>query len=265
MAGQGRRGDRRSARLVAAALLPFLLGALAPDANAEPDELVVPSLDATRPRVGLVLSGGGARGLAHIGVLKVLEELRVPVDVITATSMGSIVGGAYAAGYTPEQLKKLVTATDWREIFARRAPRADLHFRRKEDDFLNLSDIEFGIKEYGVTLPRGAIGTQNLGLFLRSLGGPVKEVNDLALLPIPFAAMATDLATGKLVVLQKGVSLSSAMRASMSVPAAFAPFELRGQVLVDGGLVRNLPDRHRTFDGGGDRDRRQRRHPAHAA
>jgi NTE family protein len=222
-------------------LCAILLGAVLADARAEPDEPGVPALDAKRPRVGLVLSGGGARGLAHIGVLKVLEELRVPVDLIAATSMGSIVGGAYAAGYTPAQLEKLVTATDWREIFARRAPRSDLNFRRKEDDFKNLSDIEFGIKDFGVTLPRGAVGTQNLGLFLRALGAPVKDVNDLGQLPIPFAAMATDLGTGRLVVLQKGVSLSSAMRASMSVPGAFAPFELNGRVLVDGGLVRNLP------------------------
>src|SRR6267142_6037860 len=106
MAGQGRRGDRRSARLVAAALLPFLLGALAPDVNAEPDEPVVPSLDATRPRVGLVLSGGGARGLAHIGVLKVLEELRVPVDVIAGTSMGAVVGGLYASGMSPDEIAR---------------------------------------------------------------------------------------------------------------------------------------------------------------
>jgi NTE family protein len=188
-----------------------------------------------------VLSGGGARGLAHIGVLKVLDELRIPVDVITATSIGSIVGGGYAAGYTPQQLEKLVTATDWTEIFARRAPREDLSFRRKEDDFKSLSDIEFGITAGGLTLPRGAVGTQNLGLFLRALGAPVRGVNDLEQLPIPFAAMATDLATGKLIVLQKGVSLSSAMRASMSVPGAFAPYELGGRVLVDGGLVRNLP------------------------
>jgi NTE family protein len=232
---------RHTSGRIAAWWCAVLLGALAVDARAEPDEPTVPSLDPSRPRIALVLSGGGARGLAHIGVLKVLDELRVPVDVITATSMGAIVGGAYAAGYSPAQLEKLVTATDWREIFARRAPRADLHFRRKEDDFKSLSDIEFGIKENGVTLPRGAVGTQSLGLFLRALGGPVKEVNDLALLPIPFAAMATDLATGKLEVLQKGVSLSSAMRASMSVPGAFAPFELNGRVLVDGGLVRNLP------------------------
>jgi NTE family protein len=234
-------GEDPTVRRIAAALCASLLVAFGAEASAEEDETYVPALDPTRPRVGLVLSGGGARGLAHIGVLKVLQELRVPVDFIAATSMGSIVGGGYAAGYTPDQLEALVNATDWREIFARRAPREDLHFRRKEDDFKNLSDIEFGITNYGLTLPRGAVGTQNLGLFLRALGGPVRGVNDLTQLPISFAAMATDLATGRLVVLQKDVSLASAMRASMSVPGAFAPFELNGQVLVDGGLVRNLP------------------------
>ncbi|GAB4473065.1 MAG: patatin-like phospholipase PlpD [Burkholderiaceae bacterium] len=194
-----------------------------------------------RPRVGLVLSGGGARGFAHIGVLKVLQALRVPVDAIAATSMGAIVGGAYAAGYSPHELEELARGTDWNAIFSLRAPRESLHFRRKEDDYKNLSNVEFGIKDDGLTLPRGAVGSQNLELFLRALGGPVKQVNDLARLPIPFAAAATDLATGKLVVLQKNVSLATAMRASMSVPAAFAPVEVDGRPLVDGGLVRNLP------------------------
>lgn len=200
-----------------------------------------PESAAQRPRIGLVLSGGGARGFAHIGVLQVLEELRVPVDAIAATSMGAIVGGAYAAGYTPQQLAQLARTTDWDNIFSLRAPREALHFRRKEDDYKNLSNVEFGIKADGLTLPRGAAGSQNLELFLRALAGPVKEINDLARLPIPFAAAATDLATGKLVVLQKNVALSTALRASMSVPAAFAPVEVAGQPLVDGGLVRNLP------------------------
>ncbi|MFZ5539309.1 MAG: patatin-like phospholipase family protein [Pseudomonadota bacterium] len=196
---------------------------------------------AGRPRIGLVLSGGGARGFAHIGVLKVLQELRVPVDAVAATSMGAIVGGAYAAGYSPRELEELARSTDWNNIFSLRAPREFVHFRRKEDDYKNLSNVEFGIKADGLTLPRGAVGSQNLGLFLRAIGGPVKEINDLAKLPIPFAAAATDLATGKLVVLQKNVSLSTAMRASMSVPAAFAPVEVDGRPLADGGLVRNLP------------------------
>jgi NTE family protein len=229
---------RTAARCVA--LVSSLV--LAASASAQTDSTMGEAASpAQRPRVGLVLSGGGARGFAHIGVLKVLQELRVPVDAIAATSMGAIVGGSYAAGYTPRQLEQLARDTDWNNIFTLRAPRESLHFRRKEDDYKNLGNVEFGIKEDGLTLPRGAVGSQNLGLFLRAIGGPVKEINDLARLPVPFAAAATDLATGKLVVLQKGVSLSTAMRASMSVPAAFAPVEVDGRPLVDGGLVRNLP------------------------
>ncbi len=225
--------------IVCPLLAAWLAGAVAPLAVAQ---TAVPEAAASqRPRVGLVLSGGGARGFAHIGVLKVLHELRVPIDAIAATSMGAIVGGGYAAGYTPQQLEALARTTDWDNIFSLRAPRESLHFRRKEDDYKNLSNVEFGIKADGLTLPRGAVGSQSLGLFLRALGGPVKEVNDLARLPIPFAAAATDLTDGKLVVLQKGVSLATAMRASMSVPAAFAPVEVDGRLLVDGALVRNLP------------------------
>jgi len=196
---------------------------------------------AARPKIGLVLSGGGARGFAHIGVLKVLQELRVPVDVIAATSIGSIVGGSYAAGYSPQQLEQVARATDWASLFTTRAPRPDLAWQLKEDDYKNLFTLEFGIKEGGLTLPRGAVGAHELGLTLRALGGVVKDINDLSKLPIPFAAMATDLASGKLVVLQKGVSLSTAMRASMSVPGAFAPIDYEGRPLVDGALVRNLP------------------------
>ena len=255
-AGDPRRGDRSPrfapARLrgevsamsnmsIARALFAaWLAAAAAIPAAAQPPES--PHASASqRPRVGLVLSGGGARGFAHIGVLKVLQELRVPIDAIAATSMGAIVGGGYAAGYTPQHLEELARTTDWNNIFSLRAPRESLHFRRKEDDYKNLSNVEFGIKADGLTLPRGAVGSQNLGLFLRALGGPVKEINDLSKLPIPFAAAATDLATGKLVVLQKDVALATAMRASMSVPAAFAPVEVDGRPLVDGGLVRNLP------------------------
>lgn len=221
-------------------VLAFVFASAAAASPAQPPAAgAEPALQ--RPRIGLVLSGGGARGFAHIGVLKVLQELRVPIDAIAATSMGAIVGGAYAAGHSPQQLEALARGTGWNEIFSPRAPRESLHFRRKEDDYKNLSNVEFGIKADGLTLPRGAVGSQNLELFLRALGRPVNEIDDLARLPIPFAAAATDLATGKLVVLQKNVSLAAAMRASMSVPAAFAPVEVEGRPLIDGGLVRNLP------------------------
>ncbi len=193
-----------------------------------------------RPKVGLVLSGGGARGLAHIGVLKVLAEQRVAVDFIVATSMGSIVGGAYAAGHTPEEMEALVSGADWENIFSDRGPRENLSFRRKEDDLRLIGKSELGLKAGGVVLPRGALGVQNLEEFLRGLSRPASDARTLDDLPIPFRAVATDLVTAEQVVL-RDVPLFVAMRASMSVPGAFAPVEVDGQLLGDGGLVRNLP------------------------
>jgi NTE family protein len=192
------------------------------------------------PKVALVLSGGGARGLAHIGVLKVLRDARVPVDLIVATSMGSIVGGAYAAGHTPEAMEDLVVAADWQLMFSDRAPREYLSWRRKEDDLRFIGRSELGLKRDGVVLPRGALGSQNLEEFLRQVARPASDARTLNDLPILFRAVATDLATGQLVVLED-VTLPIAMRASMSVPGAFAPTEVGGKLLGDGGLVRNLP------------------------
>ena len=201
----------------------------------------VPAAAPARPRVGLVLSGGGARGFAHIGVLRVLRELRVPVDIVTGTSMGGIVGGLYAAGYSADELDAVVRDTDWDAIFNSRAPRRELDWRRKEDDYKNLSNVELGIVDGGLTLPRGLAGTQQLEFFLRSLSAPSKSIRNLDQLPVPFAAIGTDLENGKRVLLQKDVSLSTAMRASMSVPGAFPPVEVNGRLLVDGGVVDNLP------------------------
>jgi NTE family protein len=193
-----------------------------------------------RPKVGLVLSGGGARGLAHIGVLKVLQEQRVPVDFIVATSMGSIVGGAYAAGQTPAAMHAIVSEADWAQIFSDRAPREFLSFRRKEDDLRLIGKSELGLKRDGLVLPRGALGAQNLEEFLRGISRHASDVASLNDLPILFRAVATDLETGKQVVLDD-VPLTVAMRASMSIPGAFAPAQVRGRLLGDGGLVRNLP------------------------
>jgi len=197
-------------------------------------------IEPPRPKVGLVLSGGGARGLAHIGVLKAMREQRVPVDFIVATSMGSIVGGAYAAGQTPEQMEALVRNADWAQIFSDRPPREDLSFRRKEDDMRFIGKTELGLKKDGVVLPRGALGSQNLEEFLRGISPHANEAATLNDLPILFRAVATDLETGKQVVLAD-VPLSVAMRASMSIPGAFAPTQVDGRLLGDGGLVRNLP------------------------
>jgi NTE family protein len=187
-----------------------------------------------------VLSGGGARGLAHIGVLRVLQEQRIPIDVIAATSMGAIVGGAYAAGLTPEQMQAFVLDVDWDTVLASRPPRQDLHWRRKADDGRNLSKFEFGIGRDGLSLPGGALDGHELEEMLRRLTAAVQDVNDLRRLPIPFVAMATDLETGAAVEL-RNAPLSQAMRASMSIPGAFAPVSQEGRLLVDGGLVANLP------------------------
>lgn len=202
--------------------------------------LLAQQVESPRPKVALVLSGGGARGLAHIGVLKVLREQRVPVDIIVATSMGSIVGGAYASGQTPAQMEALVRDADWARIFSDRPPREDLSFRRKEDDLRFIGKTELGLKKDGVVLPRGALGSQNLEEFLRGISPHADEAATLNDLPILFRAVATDLETGRQVVLAD-VPLSVAMRASMSIPGAFAPTQVDGRLLGDGGLVRNLP------------------------
>ena len=192
---------------------------------------------APRPKVALVLSGGGARGLAHIGVLKALQQQRVPVDFIVATSMGSIVGGAYAAGRRPEELEAFVRSANWELMFSDRPPREDLSFRRKEDDQRLIGTTELGLTSEGIVLPRGAFGSQNLEEFLREVSRPAGE-GPTRELPVPFYAVSTDLATGEQVVVE--APLFIAMRASMSIPGAFAPTQVAGRLLADGGLARNL-------------------------
>lgn len=225
-------------------LAPLAAGLLAGSLIAAPGQASEPDARAkaapSRPRVVLVLSGGGARGLAHIGVLKVLRELRVPVDAIAATSMGSIVGGAYAAGRTPEEMEAIVREADWAAIFSDRPPRQDLSFRRKEDDLRFIGQTEFGLSREGLVLPGAAFGSQNVEVFLRHVARPGSGASHLDALPIPLRAVATDLVSGQQVVL-RDVPLATAMRASMSVPGAFAPTRIGDRLLGDGGLTRNLP------------------------
>jgi NTE family protein len=192
------------------------------------------------PRVGLALSGGGARGLAHVGVLKVLEELRVPVHCVTGTSMGAIVGGTYASGTTPARLEKFVHETDWDRIFSDRPPRAEVAIQRKLEDYKTLFAPEYGLTGEGLALPKGVVAGVSIESFLRTLVDPTVGTTDFQKLPIPFRAVAADIETGEAVVLSRG-SLSQAMRASMSVPGAFAPVEIDGRLLVDGGIADNLP------------------------
>ncbi len=194
---------------------------------------------AATPRIGLALSGGGARGIAHVGVLKVLDEMRIPISCVTGTSMGAIVGGTYAAGRTPQDMEKRVIAADWETIFRDAPPRKEIAVRRKIEDYFTLFKPEFGVKD-GLALPKGIIAGVSIETFFRELSTPAFGIGDFNRLPIPFRAMATDIETGESVVLDKG-SLSQAMRASMSVPGAIAPVEIDGRLLVDGGIANNLP------------------------
>jgi NTE family protein len=201
-----------------------------------------------RQKVCLVLSGGGARGVAHVGVLKVLEELRVPVDCIVGTSMGAIIGGAYAYGVTPEELERRIREADWESVLLDQPSRPRLSVRDKELDRVQLGGPEFGLHDGEVLLRSGAIIGQQLAVFLQQLIGPSEPFTSFDALPIPFRALATDIETGRLVVIDHG-SLPAAMRASMAVPGVFAPSELDGGLLADGGLVRNLGvDVARDFD-----------------
>ncbi|HQR10722.1 MAG TPA: patatin-like phospholipase family protein [Casimicrobiaceae bacterium] len=192
------------------------------------------------PRIGLALSGGGARGIAHVGVLKALEEMRIPVHCVTGTSMGAIVGGTFAAGTPPARLEELVLTADWATIFRDQPPRDEISIRRKGDDFKTLFAPEFGFKDGGLALPKGVVAGVSIEAFFRVLAEPANGIGDFRKLPIPFEAMATDIETGASVVLAKG-SLAQAMRASMSVPGAISPVEIDGRLLVDGGIANNLP------------------------
>jgi NTE family protein len=195
---------------------------------------------APRPRVGLVLSGGGARGIAHVGVLKVLEEMRIPVDAIAGTSMGAIAGGLYAAGMSAADIEALVRTLDWRQSFQDRPPRLDLDYRRKQEERQFLVRLPVGFDLEGFSLPRGLIQGQKLTQVLRHETAPVAAIQDFDRLPIPFRAVATDIESGAVEVLARG-DLTLAMRASMSAPGVFAPVELGDKLLVDGGVVNNLP------------------------
>lgn len=193
-----------------------------------------------RPRIGLALSGGGARGVAHIGVLKVLEENHIPIDYVAGTSMGAIVGGLYSAGISPEEMEKILADVDWRALFNDRPDRRSIPYRRKVDDQTFLTRFEVGFNHGAFQLPSGLITGQELGFALQVLALRTAGIDDFDNLPIPFRAVATDVETGDMVVLDHG-DLGHAIRASMSIPAVFSPVEIDGRLLVDGGLARNLP------------------------
>jgi NTE family protein len=193
-----------------------------------------------RPKIGLVLSGGGARGITHIGVLKVMEQLRVPVDYIAATSMGAIVGGLYASGMSPAEMEKQLTTVSWPTLLSDSAPRRDVGFRVKEEDAKFPFAFEIGFRDWQFRAFKGALSGSNLESFLHELTRSVDNVPTFNQLPIPFRAIATDMVTGREFIFDRG-PIYQAMRASMSVPGMFTPAEIDGHILGDGGLVNNLP------------------------
>jgi NTE family protein len=190
------------------------------------------------PRIGLVLSGGAAKGLAHIGVLKVLEKAGIKVDIIGGTSIGSIVGGLYATGYNADQLEKMALSQDWVYLLTDQLQRSNLSVKEKEDYDKYL--ISFPFQNWKVKLPSGLGYGQNISILLSRLTLPVDSINDFSKLPIPFLCVATDIVTAEEVVLKKGY-LPDAIRASMAIPTLFTPVEMDGRLLVDGGLVNNFP------------------------
>ncbi|MCI0657047.1 MAG: patatin-like phospholipase family protein, partial [Acidobacteria bacterium] len=230
------------------ALTPLLLAqesapAAAPAPQEAPTPPAAPRRDTqppTPPKVVLVLSGGGARGTAHIGVLKVLQEMRIPVDMVVGTSIGSIIGGLYAAGWSADRIEQLLLTTDMRQIFLDQVPREDKSFRRKQDDLVFLIPTRLRFKGWVPYIPSGVLGGQRLELFLKSLEIESTGATDFDDLPIPYRAVAVNLVDGKAVVLSQG-SLATAMRASMAIPGVFAPVEMDGMKLVDGGVAANLP------------------------
>ncbi len=192
------------------------------------------------PRIGLVLGGGGARGGAHLGVLEALEEMRVPVSCIAATSMGALVGGAYAAGVSPREIIDLVARTDWVNMFDDSAGREAVNIRRKELDDRFYSGIEFGVSLEGLKFREGAVAGEKLKLLFNQLVRADLGDRPIQQLGMPLAIIATDIGTGERVAIREG-NLTSAMRASMSVPGLIAPVLREGRKLVDGGLTDNLP------------------------
>jgi len=226
-------------RVLCLILAAWLAAPATPTAPATP-EPQAPADTHHRTRVGLVLSGGGARGTAHIGVLKVLEQLHVPVDAIAGTSMGAVVGGLYASGLSARDIEKIMTSINWQDAFRDRPPREDLDLRRKEEDETFLVKYHFGVRDGHLVVPKGLIQGQKLTETLRRLTLPVARITDFDELPTPFRAVATDLENGDSVVMGSG-DLTSAMRASLSAPGVFAPVEREGRLLVDGGIADNLP------------------------
>jgi NTE family protein len=221
-------------RITLFGILPFLSGSLLAQSQA-PNEQNKPA----RPRIGLVLSGGSALGLSHVGVLQWLEEHHVPVTYIGGTSMGGLVGGLFATGYDSAEMKEFVRSIDWRNVLSPAPDFHDLAFRRKEDSRQFPNRLQLGLRK-GVRLPPSISSGQEVGLALSQFAAPYGEYRSFDDLPTPFRCVATNLINGEQVVFKQG-SLPIALRATMSLPGVFSPLKVDNMVLADGGMLNNLP------------------------
>lgn len=193
-----------------------------------------------RPKIGLVLSGGGARGAAHIGVIEALEEMNVPIDFIVGTSMGAVIGGLYASGVPIQQLKQDFSTLEWDEIFSYNINRTDLYYRRKLDTDIFVIKNFVSYSNGKIHIPYGIITGQSLYEVFNAYLLPIQPIKDFDHLNIPFKAVATDLVTGKAIVLDHG-DMALSLLASMAVPGIICPVDKNGYMLVDGGVSANVP------------------------
>ena len=192
-----------------------------------------------RKKVGLVLSGGGAKGMAHIGAIKIIEEAGIPIDYVVGTSMGSIIGGLYSIGYTPEQMDSMVRKQDWAFLLSDQILRKDMNMQEREADEKYVISVPFN-KSAIQDLTGGLIKGQNISNLFSELTLGYHDSLDFNKLPIPFACVSENIVKGEEYVFHSGV-LSTAMRASMAIPGVFTPVRLDSMVLVDGGVVNNYP------------------------
>jgi NTE family protein len=198
-----------------------------------------PPAERQRPRIGLALGGGSARGLAHVGVLEWLDEHRIPVDAVAGTSMGGLIGGSFATGLLAHELRTLTSGTDWDAVLSIDAPFEDATFRRKQDRRAFPAGLEFGVRR-GLWLPRSLNPGQRIALLLDSVTLPYSALPTFDDLPTPFRCVAFDINRSESVVLDRGI-LAEAMRATMALPGIFPPVTIDGRLLVDGGFLDNVP------------------------
>ena len=221
-------------------LLPLLMTALLLESGLVQAADPVNAATTARPRVGLVLAGGGAKGAAHVGVLKVLEELHVPIDCIAGTSMGALVGAGYASGISSHDMTTFLLGIDWKTVVGGLGQRGMEPIEQKRQGVTYSNSLDLGFKDNHVVMSSGLVNTSGIENLLRGFVAGARSQSDFDKFPIPFRAVATDMVTGKMVVMDHG-DIATAMRASMAIPGAFSPVVTEGMVLADGGLVRNIP------------------------